>query len=138
MEGVADAVDKVSNANSQDIFIPQRLADRSALKNFMINTMIQPCPACGSNRVVFGRLNLGDGILGGFLFTEVKPAEWFWQSPFRGVDLHELEPANTGVCLDCGRVSASLAVDVKEANKVLENWGTDAVKARLATTSSVP
>ena len=42
------------------------------------------------------------------------------------------DDGSASVCLDCGKVSALLTVDVKEAKRVLDKWGTDALKSRLA------
>ena len=82
--------------------------------------------------MVSGKLHIGgDGVIPDFEFTELNEVKW-WGS--RGVAVHEREPGSARVCLDCGTLSASLAlaVDVKEAKKVLDKWGTDALKSRLA------
>src|SRR5262245_21597197 len=100
----------------------------------------QHCPACGSHRAVSGRLTLGDGILPGFVLTETKPSKWWsWESGAiaRGFEVFDRQPGSATVCMDCGRVSASLAVDLKAAWKVVDKWGTEALKARLVATSSL-
>ncbi len=107
-----------------------------------MNNPVNKCAACGSVHVVSGQLNLlGDGVAtSGFTFTELKALN-SWEElyrPLRGIDVHEREPGSATLCLDCGSVGASLIVDVKEARKVLEKWGTDAVKARLAITPPAP
>ena len=109
-----------------------------------MNDIIQKCAACGSIRVVTGQLMTapdGEGQSHGtetpvaFGFSELKEKPGYWTTfsirelP-RAVLIHRRGNANA--CLDCGNVSASLSLNVKEAMEVLEKSGTDAVKARLA------
>ena len=102
-----------------------------------MNDEIQKCAACGSNRVVEGRLaaeelgNSSEFNSPCFNFSELKVENktFYFSSPRRGVFIRQR--GNATACLDCGNVSASLALDVKEAMEVLENCGTGAVKARL-------
>ena len=102
-----------------------------------MNDEIQKCAACGSNRVVAGRLTAeeyGSSEFNSpcFNFSELKEENktFYISSPRRGVLIRQR--GNATVCLDCGNVSASLALDVKEAMQVLEKCGTDAAKARLS------
>ena len=108
-----------------------------------MNDLIQKCTACGSIRVVagqLGRLNEEQKAAiseepAAFFFSELKEKPGYWtsfsisESP-RAVSIRHHGSAS--VCLDCGAVSASLIVDVKDAKKVLDKWGTDALKSRLA------
>jgi len=109
-----------------------------------MNDIIQKCAACGSIRVVTGQLMRAPNDEGqshgtdtpvGFGLSELKEKSCYWtifsirELP-RAVLIHR--PGSANACLDCGNVSASLSLNVKEATKVLEKSGTDAVKARLA------
>ena len=42
------------------------------------------------------------------------------------------DPGKAKLCLDCGKLTASFTVDLEEARKVVDRWGTDALKSRLA------
>ena len=98
----------------------------------MKNDNMQKCDACGSNRVVAGKVSYGDGLFFEFSESELKE-ERYWTSIHntpRTVDIRDHGSAR--LCLDCGAVSAALIVDVKDAKKVLDKWGTDALKSRLA------
>ena len=111
----------------------------------MMNDNIHKCRSCGSNRVVAGQLgrindDQNDAISeepAAFIFSELKEKPGYWTSfsisePLpRAVSIRHHGSAS--VCLDCGVVNASLVVDIKDAKKVLNNWGTDALKSRLAT-----
>lgn len=91
---------------------------------------IQKCAACGSNRVTSGRLDDGYGSGTQFEFSEYNGSYWFtWSSVPRAVTIRQ---DRVRLCLDCGKVTASLSVDVEEAKRVLDKWGTDALKSRLA------
>jgi hypothetical protein len=93
------------------------------------------CPNCGSNRVVSGKVALGDDGRG-FEFLEIKKLGWLQYDPGnRGVDMRFDFFSSAKVCLDCGKGNASFtfSVDTKKAVKKLNKWGTDALKARLGT-----
>ena len=109
-----------------------------------VNHIIQKCAACGSLRVVTGQLMTAPDAEGqshgtktpvAFGFSELKAKPGYWTTfsirelP-RAVLIHRRGSATA--CLDCGNVSASLSLNVKEAMKVLEQSGTYAVKTRLA------
>ena len=115
-----------------------------------MNDIIQECTACGSIRVVTGQLmptpdnegqSHGTETPVAFGFSELKEEPGYWTTfsirllP-RAVLIHRRGSATA--CLDCGNVSASLSLNVKEAMKVLEKSGTDAVKARLAIAPPAP
>jgi hypothetical protein len=90
---------------------------------------IQSCDACGSSRVVSGRLDGGDGPGLFFEFSESNGRHWFTLSHVPlGVSIRQ---DRVRLCLDCGKVTASMSVDVEKAKRVLEKWGTDALKSRL-------
>ena len=94
-----------------------------------MNDPIQKCDACGSRRVTSGRLDGGEGGLG-FEFPEYNGGYWLtWSNVPRSVSIRY---DRLKLCLDCGKVTASLSVDVEEAKRVLDKWGTDALKSRLA------
>ena len=115
-----------------------------------MNDNIQKCAACGGDRMVSGVLLLtpdeegqtkGTETPAAFGFSELKEKPGYWTT----FSIRELPRAvlvrqrgNATACLDCGDVSASLALDVKEAMQVLEKSGTDAVKARLAIEPPTP
>lgn len=97
---------------------------------------IPKCAACGSSRVASGKLDgdEGDGIL--FTFSESNGRAWFTLSHVPlGVFVRQ---EGVRICVDCGKVSALLTVDAEEAKKVLEKWGTDSLKSRLAIGPSAP
>lgn len=97
------------------------------------NTMtdpIQKCAACGSSRVASGKLD-GDEE-GGILFkcSESNGRALFTLSHVPlGVFIRQ---EGVRMCVDCGKVTAWLSVDMEEAKKVLSQWGTDGLKSRLA------
>ena len=101
-----------------------------------MNDNLQKCAACGSDRVVAGVLLTPPGEEGqSFGFSELKEKSGYWTT----FSIRELPRAvlirhrgTATACLDCGNVTASLTVGVKEATQVLDKSGTDAVKARLA------
>ena len=114
-----------------------------------MNDPIQKCPACGSSRVVAGQLGqLSEAIAtiseepAAFLFSELKEQPGYWTSfsisePLpRTVSIRH--HGNASACLDCGAVSAPLFLNIKDAKRVLEKYGTDEVKMRLATTPPAP
>ncbi len=97
-----------------------------------MNDPIHKCASCGSGRVVSGKFNVGTEGDAGFEFSELKKEHY-------GTTVHNTPRTTTvrddgsaKVCLDCGKVTASMSVDAKEAEKALNQWGTDALKARLA------
>ena len=104
-----------------------------------MNEPIQKSTACGSNRVVSGKVDLDAW----FAFSElIEQGCWtkrYWT-------MIHITPRVTTVradggasaCLDCGKVSALLTVNVKEARRVLDKWGTDALKMRLAILPPAP
>lgn len=93
-----------------------------------MNDPIPKCTACGSNRVVSGKLSLDAW----FVFSELRE-DRYWTT-FNNTPRFATvrDDGSASVCLDCGKVSALLTVDVKEAKRVLDKWGTDALKSRLA------
>ncbi len=109
-----------------------------------MNDKIQKCAACGSGRVVAGRLvaeelgNSSEFNSPCFNFSELKQENKIFHisTPRRGALTRQR--GNATACLDCGNVSVSLALDVKEAVQVLDKWGADAVKARLAIKPPTP
>jgi len=91
---------------------------------------MQKCDACGSNRVASGKLDGGDGGGIHFEFSESNGRAWFTLS---GVPLGVLiRQDRVRLCLDCGKVTASMSVDVGKAKRVLNKWGSDALKSRLS------
>ena len=97
-----------------------------------MNDPIQKCTACGSSRVVSGKLNPGTEGDAWFAFSELKE-ERYWTTIHNTPRVAPVrDDGSASVCLDCGKVSALLTVDVKEAKRVLDKWGTDALKSRLA------
>ena len=95
------------------------------------------CNACGSDRVVGGKLvvlgSTGYGPGAAFVLNEMKkqPLKRFLMlAPPAGVPIRR-EHQSATLCLDCGTVNASLTVDVKQAEKVVEKWATDALKRRI-------
>jgi hypothetical protein len=91
---------------------------------------IGKCDACGSSRVTAGRLDDSYGSGTQFAFSEYNGSYWFtWSNVPRAVTIRQ---DRVRLCLDCGNVTASLSVDVEEAKMVLDKWGTDALKSRLA------
>ena len=70
----------------------------------------------------------GGGIL--FKLSESNGRAWFTLSHVPlGVFIRQ---DRVRLCFECGKVTASLSVDVEEAKWVLDQWGTDALKSRLA------
>ena len=98
----------------------------------MMNDNIEKCGACGSNRVVSGKVQY-EGVEASFGFSELKEEHYWTTISNTPRDVLIRQRGSARLCLDCGTVSASLTVDVKEAKKVLDKWGTDALKSRLAT-----
>src|SRR5690242_14435352 len=95
----------------------------------MKNEDLLKCGACGSSRVVPGSI-AGEGGAW-FEVSEVERLR-YWTTlsgTTTGVDIHQ-EPG-VRACLDCGAVMASLTVDVQKLRKVIDKWGTDALKSRL-------
>ncbi len=91
---------------------------------------IQNCDACGSSRVVSGRLDDGYGSGTSSAFSDYNGGYWLtYSSVPRAVSIRQ---EGVRLCLDCGKATASMNVDVKEAKRVLDKWGTDALKSRLA------
>ena len=93
------------------------------------------CPNCGSNRVVSGKVSIGDHGRG-FEFLEIKKLGWLRYAPYNhGVGMSSDFFTSAKVCLDCGKGNAlfTFSVDTEKAVKKLNKWGTDEVKARLAT-----
>lgn len=103
-----------------------------------MNDPIQKCTACGSNRVVSGKLNPGTEGDAWFAFSELKE-EHYWTTIHSTPRVAPVrDDGSASVCLDCGKVSALLTVDAKEAKRVLDKWGTDALKSRLANGPPAP
>ena len=95
----------------------------------MNDNNLQNCDACGSSRVVSGRLDDGNGSGIGFEFSEYNGGYWLtWSNVPRAVSIRQ---DRVRLCLDCGKVTASMNVDVKNAKRVLDKWGSDALKSRL-------
>ena len=97
---------------------------------------MEQCDACRSSRVVSGKL---DGDEGGrilFKCSESNGRAWFTLSHVPlGVIIRQ---DRVRMCLDCGKVTALMSVDVEEAKRVLSQWGTDALKSRLAIEPPAP
>jgi hypothetical protein len=98
----------------------------------MESNNVQKCNACGSNRVVVGRVRAGDAPFE-FSDSDLKE-ERYWTSihfhnTARYLCLGNTE--NATLCFDCGKLEASFKVDIKEAKKIVDRWGSDALKARL-------
>lgn len=90
------------------------------------------CPNCGSMRLVSGTVSLTHGHGPDFEFSEVKKLGWLrYDTGRHGVNIREPFLSAT-VCLDCETGGVSFRIDAKKAIKVLEKWGTDELKARLA------
>ncbi len=90
------------------------------------------CPNCGSMRLVSGKVSLVNGFRPDFEFSEVKKLGW-WRHDTGSHGVSIREPSMSArVCLDCETGSVSFRIDAKKAIKVLEKWGTDELKARLA------
>jgi hypothetical protein len=80
--------------------------------------------------VIPGKLSAGDGEA----FFQFSEFNWmrYWttlSSTSSCIAMHQ--HGSTRVCIDCGAVSASLTVDVKELQKVVDKWGTGALKSRV-------
>ena len=91
------------------------------------------CPNCGSMRLVSGKVSLANEYGPDFEFSEVKKLGWLRHDTGRhGVSIRE-PSMSARVCLDCETGSVSFRIDAKKAITVLEKWGTDELKARLAT-----
>jgi len=90
------------------------------------------CPKCGSMRLVSGTVSLTNEYGPDFEFSEVKKLGWLrYDTGRHGVSIREPSMCTT-VCLDCETGSVSFTIDAKKAIAVLEKWGTDELKARLA------
>ena len=90
------------------------------------------CPNCGSMRLVLGKVSLTNEYGPDFEFSEAKKLGWLrYDTGRHGVSIRE-PSMSTRVCLDCGTGSVSFRIDAKKAITVLEKWGTDELKARLA------
>jgi len=94
---------------------------------------MQKCDACGSNRIVAGKVSAGEGLFFEFSGSEFKEENYWTTFHILGADnfVFIRNLGNAKLCLDCGKVDSSFTVDVKEAKKVVDKWGTDALKARL-------
>ncbi len=91
------------------------------------------CPNCGSMRLVSGKVSLANGYRPDFEFSEVKKLGWLrYDTGPHGVSIRE-PSMSARVCLDCETGSVSFRIDAKKAIIVLEKWGTDELKTRLAT-----
>ena len=94
----------------------------------MNDNNLQNCDACGSSRVASGRFE-GDGGGIAFEFSEYNWGYWLTLSGVpRTVSIRQ---DRVRLCLDCGKVTGSMNVDVEEAKRVLDKWGSDALKSRL-------
>ena len=93
-----------------------------------INDPIQKCTASGSNRGVSGKVDLDAW----FAFSELKEERFCTTINITPRVVTVRDDGSASVCLDCGKVTASLGLDLEEAKRVLDKWGTDALKSRLA------
>ena len=87
-----------------------------------MNAPIQKCGACGSSRVVSGKVELDAW----FAFSELNE-ERYWTTISLTPRVATVRDDGSA-SVDCGKVNALLTVDVKERKE----WGTDALKSRLA------
>ena len=77
-----------------------------------------------------GRLNGVEGDEPYFGSSELSGGYW---TTFSGIPQSiSIHHDGAWMCFDCGKVTASMSVDVKEARKVMDKWGTEALKSRLA------
>jgi hypothetical protein len=96
-----------------------------------MNDDLSKCSVCGSARVIPGKLSSGEGDAY-FEFSEFNWTSYWTTLSATGSGVPMSQHGSARVCIDCGAVSASLTVDVKELQKVLDKWGTEALKSRLA------
>ena len=80
-----------------------------------MNAKTDACHACGSARVVSGTLQ-------GFVLSNAKKRPWlrfFMSTPERrpGPVVDIREDGSAVLCLECGRVTGTSSVDLKNANK---------------------
>ena len=99
-----------------------------------MNDEIQKCAACGSQRVVSVTTNIGPED---FVFLEEMKELGWWQANLgslgsgpQGVRINK--SWNARVCLDCGNGNTFFRVDANKVIKMLDKFGTDALKERLA------
>ena len=101
--------------------------------------MNDTCDACGSHRMLLGKLggvpdehgrHHGYECPAGFVCSGIEQPP-FWK-PILAYPRHVAirQHGVAGLCLDCGTVSVSLTADVKAARKVVDKWGSDALKPR--------
>lgn len=102
-----------------------------------MNDLIQRCAACGSDRVVAGKLAFAEGLF--FEPAELKKQRYWTTIEFSPRSISVLGDGSASICLDCGNlITALMKVDVKKAWRVLDKYGADALKARLGTPPPVP
>ena len=96
----------------------------------MNNENLPGCDACGSSRVASGKLAGGEDARIWFEFSETNGR--YWRTISNVPSAVSVSQNAVKMCLDCGKVTASMSVDVKEAARVLSQWGSDGLKSRLA------